>query len=353
MQGIPAYDLYELSAAAVLTPPPPPPPAVALDMADEPPRGTGPISLDRLAAELKQNYSIGAKSTWDKIGQVLRSLEALGVTSTGEFTVPTVTRFVAARPAGQSNNTLASLLSSLRAVCTYAHDMGYARTNPFKVKRLSKWVRQTRSQERNHLSREEIRTLLDRMERDIAERDGWAQWRSRRIYAATSIIAYCALRKMECLRLHVADVDLAARVITIVPRVRLKTAASAAPVPMPESLVPILEDWLRHRLDGPPNYVVPECPFLIPTISRHHPWSSGSPGTKPIDALQDAARRAGVKGATFHALRRSWATHAEYHGLGPALIMRVLRHTSERTGERFYRKADLPNLTEKVAGMTF
>ena len=351
---IPAFDLYDLSTAAALPPPPPPPPPVALDMADEPPR-MGPVPIDQLIAELKAIYAPGlaAKATWGKLSQVLTEVKALGVTSTAELTVPFVARYVSSRPPGQSSHTLLSLLSSLRAACSYCESYGYVRISPFKVKRLSKWVRCTPPREHLHLSRDEIRRILDRLRQDIDERAQWAQWRARRDYAVASIIAFCALRRNECLRLHVTDVDLAGRVIHIVARTKLKTAAAAAPVPMPEALVPIMADWLTHRLDGPPGAVVPDCPWLIPTIDRKHAWLNGPPGGKALDRFKNAARRAGVEGATFQALRRSWATHAEYHGLGPALIQRVLRHTSERTSARWYRKADVPNLTEKVAGMTF
>jgi integrase len=349
---IPAFDLYDLSTAAVLPPPPPTPPAIALDMADEPPRGFGPIPFDKFVDELRQNYTIGSKATWQKLEYVLRSLKAMGVTSTQDLTVPLVARYVTSRPPDQSPFTLASLLSSLRAACTYAHAQGYVRINPFTVKKLGKWVRLTRPEETNHLSRDQIKRILDRMVLDIAERTEWSQWRARRIYVLTAIIAFCALRRNEARRLHVADIDLVGRVIYIVPRVRLKTSRSGAPVPMPEALVPIVEDWLLHRRDAPPGVVVPDSPWLIPTVGRNKAWLHGTCGTRALDVMKDAAERAGVKGATFQALRRSWATHAEYHGLGPALIARVLRH-SERVDAQFYRKADLPNLTERVKGMTF
>ena len=189
---------------------------------------------------------------------------------------------------------------------------------------------------------------------DIAERIEWPQWRARRIFAVTSIISWCALRKMECLRLWTVDVDLPGRVIWIVPRTRLKTESAAAPVPIPDALVPILEEWLAHRLDGPPGFALAaDCPWLIPNMNRRGPWLHGRLGWRPLDIFASAAVRAGVDGATFQTLRRSWATHAEYYGLGEAMIQRVLRHSSEETSKKWCQKADLPNLREKVAGMTF
>jgi integrase len=267
-----------------------------------------------------------------------------------------VSRYVLSRPPGQSSETLRSVLSSLRAVCSYAEACGYlgaGRISPFRIKRLSKWVTRTERKEGRHLSRDEIRRVLDRLRLDVAERTEWAQWRSRRIYVLTAIIAYCALRKNEAIRLQVGDVDLPGRTIHIVARTKLKTTASAQPVPIPDALVPILADWLAHRLDAPPGVVVPACPWLIPCINRKVPWLHGALGAKSLDVFQDAAERAGIQGATLQALRRSWATHAEYHGLGPAMIQRVLRHTSGRTAERWYRKADLPNMREVCKGIDF
>jgi integrase len=97
-----------------------------------------------------------------------------------------------------------------------------------------------------------------------------------------------------------------------------------------------------------------DCPWLFPSITGSSNWKGGCPGTKPLDRLHDVAKRAGVEGGmTFLSLRHSWATHAEYHGYGPALIQRVLRHTTEQTAAKWYRHADLPNLIERCAGFDF
>jgi integrase len=197
------------------------------------------------------------------------------------------------------------------------------------------------------------------MKMDVDGKEGWAQWRARRLYALTSLVAMCALRRNEALYAHVADVDFLQRVFWVRPHGdnRGKTAGSEAPVPMPEALVPILECWLEHRLDRPPDFVMPaEVPWLFPTVGRAGqvaPWTSGETGRKPIHRLQAVAARAGVAGMTWQSLRRSWATHAEFHGLGPAMIQRVLRHTTPRTAELWYRTSDLPNLKQAVKGITF
>ena len=339
---IPPIDFYDLYDPIV---PPAPPPAA------------GAVPFERLVDELRVIYApeCAAKKTWAKLNGVLQEVRALDVVTTDQLTVPLIARYIASRPPGQSPHTLASLLSSLKAACTYAEKCGYIKASPFSIRKMSKWVRcPAPVDDGSHLSREDIRKILHRMKRDIAERTEWPQWRARRVHALTAIVAYCALRRDEALRLHVVDVDLPGRIVHVVPRSRLKTAASAAPVPMPDALVPIVADWLTHRLDGPPGVIVPAgCPWLIPTINRKSAWLGGPPGSKALDVLKDAARRAGVEGATWQAFRVAWATHAEHFGLGGAMIQRVLRHTTERTSKRWYRKADAENLAAKVKGITF
>jgi len=282
------------------------------------------------------------------------------VKSTAELTPVLVARFIEARPPDQSRRTLQAILVVLRGVCNQAVINGYLRVSPFALRRVSQWLgRIGPPAEKKHYSRDQIRRVLTLMAQDVQETAGWSQWRARRLYVLTATVAYTGLRASEALFLHATDVKLEARFIALTDRGRaggrrLKTEGSEQPVPIPDALVPILQDWLPHRLDAPVDFSIPlDCPWLFPTLNRRSNWTSGPPGTKPVQRLQDVARRAGVEGLTFLALRHSWATHAEYHGSGPALIQRVLRHTSERTAELWYRHADLPNLIERCAGFDF
>jgi len=320
-----------------------------------------PIPFDRFKVELTLLYRSPhrAPSTRRKLEQVFDLVEDLDVKTTADLTPGLIARFIEARPPGQSPQTLAALLRVIRSMSNQAVMMGYLRVSPFALRRVSQWVgRMPRPAAKQHFSREEIRRVLDLMRHDIETTQGWAQWRSRRLYALTATVAYCGLRRNEALYLHAADIDLAGKVINLTDRgraggQRLKTAASEAPVPIPEALKPILSDWFDHRLDAPADFPIPPCPWLFPNLNRRGNWTGGPPGTKPIDRLQATAKRAGVEGLTFLGLRHSWATHAEFHGYGPALIQRVLRHTSERTAADWYRHADVPNLVERVAGFEF
>jgi integrase len=300
-----------------------------------------------------------ALATYRKLLHVLDLIEGLGCQTTEDLTPTLIAKFVETRPPGESPHTLKSLLCVFRGLSNHAAIMGYVRVSPFALRRVSQWVgRIPRSTAKQHFSREEIRRVLDLMRLDTETTRGWAQWRSRRLYVLTATIAYTGLRRNEALYLHVADIDLADRIIHLTDRgrdggLRLKTAASEAPVPIPDALASILTDWFSHRTERPAGFSVPPCPWLFPNLNLKGPYRDGPPGQKPLDRLQSVAKRAGVEGMSWLALRHSWATHAEYHGYGPALISRVLRHTSERTAEEHYRHADTANLVKRCRGFNF
>jgi integrase len=167
--------------------------------------------------------------------------------------------------------------------------------------------------------------------------------------AVTELIALTGLRKSEALFLHVSDLDLESRLIQLIDRTdrRLKTEGSAGFAPMPKALIEPMRDWLSHRMDAPPGFERPDTPYLFPTIRTRTPWTSGSPTTKPLDRLQAVAKRAGVDGVTWHAFRRSFATHLE-PCTTPAMIQRLCRHASPEITERYYRRADAVSMVAAV-----
>ncbi len=317
------------------------------------------IPFDAFKRELLLLYGprFRAPSTRKGMEHILRLLDSLGVQTTADLTVPLIARLIESRPAEHSDHTLKGLLLRVQAVVSYADKAGYLPgRNPFVVRPIKTWVRPSTPRGKKHLTRDEIKAILDLMRRDVEERRGWAEWRARRLYCLTALVAYTGLRKMEALCLQVADVNMTARSIDVVDRAehKCKTPGSAQPVPIPEALVPILENWLLHRQDSPPGMDRPDSRWLFSTIGTSAPWTSGSPGGKPLDRLKSVAARAGVtSGVTWHALRRSIATHLEAHGAGPAMIQRLLRHTSPETTEKWYRKADLGNMLAAVGGFAY
>jgi integrase len=218
------------------------------------------------------------------------------------------------------------------------------------------WVRPGELEGRRHYSREEIGALFRVLAADVEARPlGWGQWRARRLQFVAAVIALCGLRKTECLRLHVDDIDLETGIIDLRPHGRkLKTPGSQKIVPMPDQLLPIARSWLAHRMDAPFGFPLPdECPWAVPTLNRKAPWVSGHINSKPLARLQSVGKRAGIEGLTFHGLRRSLATHLEFFGVGEAGIQRVLRHASPEVTRKHYRRADAINLRAMVKDVTF
>jgi integrase len=262
-----------------------------------------------------------------------------------------IARFIATRPPGQSNTTTLGQIRSISAACTIAAAEGWIRISPFMVRK--RWIRAAKPKPKKHHSREEIARVLDLMRRDIPRKKGWARWRAWRLYGLASTVAFTGLRKMEALRLKVEDIDLEARVLLVVPRSGsdLKTEASAAPVPIPDALVTVLQQWLPHT----------QCEWAFPNSTHSGPWVGGSTGYRPLDRMKRLGVRAGVEGFTFLSLRHSFATHAEFWGLSETMIQRILsetmiqrilRHTTTRT-QQHYRHADLANMRGQVSGIDF
>jgi integrase len=333
------------------------------------PAAVGPVPMARLREELTALYQppLRAPATLLRLRQTFRLVAELGgVETTADLTPAMLARFIQARTAtGEAATTTMSLLRNLRVICGYAADMGYVRVNPFALRK--RWFRVPKAAaERKHHAREDIARVLDLLRVEAGRKTGWPQWRARRLYALAALFAFTGLRRNEGLYLTVGDIDLAERIIEIRPRVggRLKTEASAQPVPIPEPLAPILADWLAHRLDTPGTAAdVPDgcasrpvrrdCPWVFPGTTRKGPWVGGSPGDRPVDKLRAAGQRAGVEGLTFLSLRHSFATHAELWGLSETQIQRILRHTTTRTAREHYRHADNANLRAMVRGVSF
>jgi integrase len=286
---------------------------------------------ERFGAELLSLYgpSMRARATRGELARVLRDLAAVGVESPAGLTVAAVAALVARyHAAGLAANSIRGHLAYCRVVCNYARHAGYLARSPFELRR--EWVRREPVSAARSLclSRDDVARLLA----DLAARAD--VWPSRRLHALVAVVAFTGLRKMEALRLRVEDLDRSRGVLHVVARRRLKTFASAAPVPIPPGLDLVLDGWL------------PLCggEWVIPGARGRGPWLSGGLGSRPLDALQLAAARVGIPRITFQSLRHTWATQAESAwGLSDLQIQRVLRHTSPLT-QRHYRHADLANL---------
>jgi integrase len=324
--------------------------------AASPPGGVRPMSWPDFTAELLTLYHISMRARTTKRGmvQALGSLTALGATSTTDLTVPLLARWVAAQKPTLSPNSVKGKMRYIQRIANYATAQGYLGLNPFVVAPLRTWVRSVPTKGKKFHTREEIGRVLAEMRRLIDTSTGWTQWRWRRAYAMTATLAALGLRANECYRLHVVDIDLTLRIVHIVARTsRLKTASSEADLPLPPFLVPILTEWLEHRMDAPPDFVMDaNCPYLWPATRRKAPWTSGVKGAKPRDVLALTGIAVGVPGFTPLSLRHSFATNLTALGAGPNLVRQLLRHTTNAT-QAWYVHPSLDILREGVEGIGF
>ena len=277
-----------------------------------------PIRWDKFRAAMMVLYKppLRARSTEAAMDTTFDLLEGK-IVKTSDLTPVVVAGLVEAELAkGNSPWTIDAHLRRVRSMANFAVANGWLRRSPFLARPVRSWVRLGRPQVRPHQSREEIARVLELLAKDVEELRGWARWRARRLQALVT--------------------------------------GSAQPVALPSAAVPVLDDWLRHRLDRPPGVERPaSVPWLFPNIRMTNAWFDGKSPYRPVDRLRIVARRAGVEEMSFHSLRRSLATHLEAHGCGQAMISRVLRHDDPRTTRDHYQGTDVPNMLRAVEDFRF
>jgi integrase len=253
---------------------------------------------------------------------------------TDHMTPAAIAAWIAAHP-DRGDKTRLALLRTLRPLCTYGAGVGYL-TDPFLFRAPRQWLPASalsipETEFPRHRSGAEIRAVLAQTDCEALA----GRWESLRLRAAVYTYAFTGARKNEILGSKVADYDLSAGLVSIRGNDRrpLKTAASAARLPMAAELVTVLAGWL------------PLCgsPWAFPNKFRRGPWLHGPHGNKAIDQVKALGARAGVHGLTILGLRHSFGTQAEGWGWGELLLQRVLRHTTVQT-QRGYRHEDLEQL---------
>ncbi|MGA2699607.1 MAG: site-specific integrase [Isosphaeraceae bacterium] len=315
-----------------------------------------PIPWHAFMAQIEELYQspMRAPQTRKQLVAILRALEPLGVQTTADLTPILIARYITAKSNEVCSRTVHSHLLRIQTACNLAESMDALAVNPFKVRSMRQWIRPGRPMVKTYHTRSEIRAVLDLMANDARERKGWAQWKARRLLAMTTLFAFSGVRRNEGFFSWVEDLDLESRMFWVRPRLRLKTENSEAPIPLPIAAIEPLRDFLAHRLDRPPGFVLPsEVPWLFPNMAGTHAWHGGRAEATPLGRLQAVARRAGVEDMTWQSLRRSLATALEGFGLPQPLITRTLRHTSERITREWYQGRDLDALSQAVERFDF
>ncbi|HEY3317200.1 MAG TPA: tyrosine-type recombinase/integrase [Coriobacteriia bacterium] len=232
---------------------------------------------------------------------------AFGDTPIEGITPARVQEFVADKIAGGlSPRTVANHLHVLRRVLDYAVTCGLVSDNAASTIALP---RQQRTEMR-FLTPAQLRLMVD------ATTPSW------RLLTATA--ALCGLRKGEQLALRFTDISIEDRTIRISKSVRNgvvttpKTAASIGAIPLPDSLVPLLEE---RRCKAPDPQALVFC------------RADGSylPDHLPNRVLAAALRMACLPQVRWHDLRHSWVVAHLQAGTDIPTLQRLGRWKSADT----------------------
>ena len=199
--------------------------------------------------------------------------------------------------------------------------------------------------------------MLEVIRGDIMHLKGWSEWKARRLHMVVCLGLYCGLRRDELLHLHVSDLDIDKRLIRLVPHNKtgkLKTPGSEDTVPIPEALVPIIEEWLSHRLERGSGLRHPRGSPLahtrLPATQRLDRWPRVGPAA--VSARAGPGELPAIEYITIHMLRRSTATHLQPFA-SRSMVCRILRHGSEEVTEKFYLEADDAAMVSAVKDLVF
>lgn len=302
-----------------------------------------PIPFDEFRAAVLRVYSTGrhARSTRQHVRQVLGELVRLGPVSTADLTTDLFARWIAAKGPNPNPNSVNSLLTAASAACSIAVEEGW-------LGRAPAWRRLRPRPGPTVRNAPPPFGDLVRLLEDLAGRRD-ESWEAHRLAALVWTIALTGLRRNEALRLRLEDVDLGdAPALRVDPAAqpggRLKSAASARRVPAPEALAEFLRGW--RPLAGPL--------WLFPGVRRVGAWTGGTARQRPLGALQEAARRAGLGRVTLHGLRHAYGTAAlERWGVPLWALQRLLGHASSRTTERYLHLDGSERIAESVRRVSF
>jgi integrase len=294
------------------------------------------VSYNRFMSEVLEIYGNRRPATREKMRQVLAEFGALeGVRKTSDLKPVIVARWLAAHP-DRRPATIDSLLRTFASAVMIGIESEYLTVSP--IGKRSRWIHQLPRPGATewHRTPEEIKRFLDLLDHEAAG----GRFLDRRTRVLGYLYAFTGLRKMEGLGLRWIDVELEASLIHIRPHPArpLKTSSAEASLWIHPKLAPVLSDW-RAWLERTWTYRATPWVFPNRTGVGVGFWQGGPPGSKPLDRIKAAGRRAGLDGLTILSFRKTIGTYARAWGLTPDELKRWLRHSG--TGmQSYYREHD-------------
>lgn len=175
-----------------------------------------------------------------------------------------------------------------------------------------------------YLTRPEIEEFLA-----YVRQHGTLPW----VYPMVAFAAYTGARRSELLRTLVNDVDLAACVVTIREKKRVKGKRSTRTAPVTPKLAQALRAWLAVR---------PESPYLFCQAQRVARSKTKRDAPTPVtrDEAHDHFKRT-VEGSKwrvlrgYHVLRHSFISALASTGVDQRVIDEVVGHQSEEQRKRY------------------
>jgi integrase len=191
-----------------------------------------------------------------------------------------------------------------------------------------------------YLTRAEVEEFLH-----YVQANGTLPW----VYPMVALASYTGARRSEMLRMLTADADLAACVLTIREKKRVKGRRSTRTAPITPRLVQILRDWLAIKPDGPHLFCQAE------TVARSKTKRT-SPTAITGDEAHDHFKRT-VEGSKWsvmrgwHVLRHSFCSNMVAAGIDQRIIDEIMGHSTEEQRRRYRHLA--PKVTAEAVKAVF
>ncbi len=245
-------------------------------------------------------YNLSAFIAW---------LDSQAVQRVHELTSAHIRNYMAGLQARElSGYTLLAAYRAIRRFCNFCVDEGWIRTSPTaktKPPRIDKAIRKV-------LTQEEFKKLLDACE-------------SARETALLTFLLDTGLRLSEVVALNGEHIDLAKGVVTVRAgkgrKDRITFLGATA-----------RKDMLRYYLEsfGSKQGPEPQAPVWPNSHTGERLTPSGM-----TQLVKRIAKRAGVKGVSMHAFRRTHATWSTKAGMPLAALQRLLGHSELSTTQRY------------------